>query len=111
MSGRTTPRSESMKAMPRGHVFTDAEWAAITSKTACFRDDQRTFQMSLDHRGSQVARYKREGYKIELFYFLAQRWLDRAWASTSEERPAAWWGNGDHERCSHDCRLFSVHSR
>ena len=44
-----------------------------------------------------VARFKREGYKIELFYFLAQKWLDRAWASTRDEaKLAAWLGNGEH---------------
>ena len=45
-----------------------------------------------------VARQKREGYKIEVFYFLAQGWIDRAWASTKKEgRLAAWWGNGNYE--------------
>ena len=73
--------------------------APITPKTACFcLIDQRTFEC---HWATveAVARFKREGYKIELFYFLAQKWLDRAWASTrDEEKLAAWWGNGDHER-------------
>ena len=73
--------------------------APITSKTACFcLIDQRTFQC---HWATveAVAQRKREGYKIEVFYFLAQGWLDRAWASTKDAaRLAAWWGNGDYEQ-------------
>ena len=73
--------------------------APITSKTACFcLIDQRTFQC---HWATveAVARRKREGYKIEIFYFLAQGWLDRAWASTKDTgRLAAWWGNDDYEQ-------------
>ena len=73
--------------------------APITSKTACFcLIDQRTFECHWT-TVEAVARYKREGYKIELFYFLAQKWLDRAWASTRDgEKLAAWWGNRDHAR-------------
>ena len=73
--------------------------APITPKTACFcLIDQRTFEC---HWATveAVARYKRDGYKIEVFYFLAQGWIDRAWASTKQEgRLAAWWGNDDYER-------------
>lgn len=71
--------------------------APITPKTACFcLIDQRTFECHWATVES-VARHKCEGYKIELFYFLAQKWLDRAWASTRDKRKlAAWWGNGDH---------------
>ena len=71
--------------------------APITTKTACFcLIDQRTFECHWN-TVEAVARYKREGYKIELFYFLAQKWLDRAWASTRDEtKLAAWWGNGEH---------------
>lgn len=71
--------------------------APITPKTACFcLIDQRTFECHWT-TVEAIARYKREGYKIELFYFLAQKWLDRAWASTRDKKKlAAWWGNGDH---------------
>ena len=79
-------------------VYTMLEDAPITSKTACFcLIDQRTFEC---HWATveAVARQKREGYKIEVFYFLAQGWIDRAWASTKKEgRLAAWWGNGNYE--------------
>ena len=81
------------------HVHAMLRDAPITSKTACFcLIDQRTFQC---HWATveAVARRKREGYKIEIFYFLAQGWLDRAWASTKDTgRLAAWWGNDDYEQ-------------
>ena len=94
------------------------EEAPITEKTACFcLIDQRTFEC---HWATveAVARYKRAGYKIELFYFLAQGWIDRAWASTKKEgRLAAWWGNAAYEefralssidRAQTLCRRFSA---
>ena len=73
--------------------------APITPKTACFcLIDQRTFECRWA-TVEAVARYKREGYKIEIFYFLAQGWIDRAWVSTKKEgRLAEWWGNDDYER-------------
>ena len=73
--------------------------APISQKTACFcLIDQRTFECRWN-TVEAVARFKREGYKIELFYFLAQGWIDRAWASTKQAgRLAAWWGNDDYER-------------
>lgn len=73
--------------------------APINPKTACFcLIDQRTFEC---HWATveAIARYKSEGYKIEIFYFLAQRWIDRAWASTKlKGRLATWWGNNDYEQ-------------
>ena len=81
------------------HVHAMLRDAPITSKTACFcLVDQRTFQC---HWATveAIARHKREGYKIELFYFLAQGWIDRAWASTRDTgRLAAWWGNSNYEQ-------------
>ena len=90
--------------------------APITPKKACFcLIDQRTFECHWS-TVQAVARYKPEGYKIEVFYFLAQGWLDRAWASTRDEaRLAAWWGNEDYkefrdlssvERARTLCRRF-----
>jgi len=38
------------------------------------------------------------GHKIELFYFLAQGWIDRAiksWKNDADERCKRWWGNDD----------------
>ena len=72
--------------------------APINQKTACFcLVDQRTFECHWD-TVKAVAQYKRKGYKIEIFYFLAQGWLDRAWASTKDKmRLTQWWGNDQYE--------------
>ena len=72
--------------------------APIESKTACFcLIDQRTFEC---HWASveAVAQHKAEGRKIELFYFLAQGWLDRAQSRASPEKLRAWWGNADYKQ-------------
>lgn len=73
--------------------------APINPKTACFcLVDQRTFEC---HWATveAVARYKQEGYKIEIFYFLARGWIDRAWASTKDKkRLTQWWGNDQYEK-------------
>ena len=96
--GGTTPRSASMKVMP------------TSAFTRCWREHRslrrrRASALSTSVRSNatglpwkQSHNTKREGYKIELFYFLAQKWLDRAWASTRDgKKLAAWWGNGDHK--------------
>ncbi len=71
--------------------------APINPRKACFcLIDQRTFECHWS-TVQTIARHKREGYKIEMFYFLAQGWIDRAWASVAEKgRLAAWWGNDDY---------------
>ena len=96
-------------------IHTMLREAPIGPKTACFcLIDQRTFEC---HWATveAVARHKREGFKIELFYFLAQGWLDRAWSTSRPEKLQAWWGNSDYreflERRPHDranalCRRF-----
>lgn len=45
----------------------------------------------------KLASHKTEGSKIEIFYFLASGWLDRALAGFTKnvEIPAAWWGRDD----------------
>lgn len=57
--------------------------------------DQRTFEC----RWSTVealARYKKSGMKIELFYFLSTGWLDRAMAAMKNiDVLSAWWGRQD----------------
>ena len=65
----------------------------ITAREATFALlDQRTFEC----RWSTVetlARHKTSGTKIELFYFLAASWLDRALAAIHDTSiPEAWWG-------------------
>ena len=72
--------------------------APIGSKTACFcLIDQRTFEC---HWATvkAVAQHKAEGRKIELFYFLAQGWLDRAQSRANPEKLRAWWGNADYKQ-------------
>ncbi len=59
--------------------------------------DQRTFECDWATL-ERIARYKTSGYKIELFYFLANHWFHRALAATTKgERPERWWGRDDLE--------------
>lgn len=68
----------------------------ITEKEATFcLLDQRTFECQW-MTVKKLAHYKKSGNKIELFYFLANSWLERALASQKDltvlER---WWGRDD----------------
>jgi three-Cys-motif partner protein len=61
--------------------------------------DQRTFECEWRTIRS-IASYRAEPlYKIELFYFLAQSWFDRAMAATTTEKGKRqirrWWGGDD----------------
>jgi three-Cys-motif partner protein len=69
-----------------------------TEATFCLLD-QRTFECHWTTLVS-LARHKPSGhFKIELFYFLAQKWLDRALhAQKDSGPPTAWWGRGDWEQ-------------
>jgi three-Cys-motif partner protein len=72
------------------------EWLRPTEATFCLLD-QHTFECEWA-RVRRLADYKRESeYKIELFYFLANWWLDRAVKATTrnEARGHAWWGSDD----------------
>ena len=75
------------------------EEAPIRPTTACFcLIDQRTFEC---HWATveAIARHKREGLKIEVFYFLAQQWLHRSWKSVKDTtKLEAWWGGSDYEQ-------------
>ncbi len=65
-----------------------------TMATFCLLD-QRTFEC---HWATvqTVAQHKKAGHKIEIFYFLANSWLHRAFATTKDEaRKEAWWGRSD----------------
>jgi three-Cys-motif partner protein len=68
----------------------------ITEKEATFcLLDQRTFEC---HWATveKLARFKTSGNKIELFYFLANSWQERAFAAQKKAHvPAAWWGRED----------------
>jgi three-Cys-motif partner protein len=71
------------------------EMLKATEATFCLLD-QHTFEC---HWATvkRLADYKRNSaYKIELFYFLANWWLDRAFSGLrDEERGRAWWGSED----------------
>ena len=58
--------------------------------------DQRTFECDWA-TVKTVAEYKAaDKYKIEIFYFLAEAWLDRAWKSRKyHETLRHWWGRDD----------------
>ena len=85
-------------------IQTILDEAPIGPNTACFcLIDQRTFECHWPTVRA-VAQHKAEGRKIELFYFLAQGWLDRAQSRASREKLRAWWGDGDYE---HFLRLRS----
>lgn len=66
----------------------------ITEKEATFALlDQRTFECHWD-TVRKLAQHKKAGHKIELFYFLAVKWLHRSLAGLANETvPSAWWGN------------------
>ena len=69
----------------------------ITEKEAAFALlDQRTFECHWETL-EKLARHKKSGNKIELFYFLAVKWLHRSLAGiiTNEQKAEAWWGNGN----------------
>lgn len=80
------------------HVHQMLADAPITPTTACFcLLDQRTIEC---HWATveAVAKHKSENYKIEIFYFLAQGWLDRTMANTRDTaKLEAWWGNAGYE--------------
>jgi three-Cys-motif partner protein len=57
--------------------------------------DQRTFECDW-HTVEKVARFKKSGNKIELFYFLANGWFERALSGQKDmDRLARWWGRDD----------------
>lgn len=65
----------------------------ITEKEATFcLLDQRTFECHWS-TVEKLARFKKEERKIELFYFLANSWQERAFAAQKKlDVPEAWWG-------------------
>jgi three-Cys-motif partner protein len=67
----------------------------VQEATFCLLD-QRTFECDWQ-TVVEVARHKKTGNKIELFYFLAQGWLDRSIAALKNPDTdlRKWWGNDD----------------
>ena len=76
-------------------ILTVLKTHPIRSKEATFcLLDQRTFECHWSTVAT-LARHKTAGNKIELFYFLANGWIDRA-VSKKQHKPAEmerWWGN------------------
>jgi three-Cys-motif partner protein len=68
----------------------------ISEKEATFcLLDQRTFECDWA-TVEKIARYKKFGHKIELFYFLATGWLERAFSGQRDmSKRARWWGRDD----------------
>lgn len=60
--------------------------------------DQRTFECKWSTVRA-LSRYKTDGHKIELFYFLPNSWLDRAFSGVTREETRQgvreWWGRDD----------------
>ena len=72
--------------------------STISEKEATFcLLDQRTFECKWS-TVEKLARYKKTGLKIELFYFLANGWFERALSAQKDlEALANWWGRDDWE--------------
>lgn len=69
----------------------------VTEKEAAFALlDQRTFEC---HWATvkKLATHKKQGNKIELFYFLAVKWLHRSFSGLTVDTQKAqkWWGSDD----------------
>ncbi len=67
--------------------------SAITENEATFcLLDQRTFECDWS-TVQKIAQHKAAGHKIELFYFLANGWLERALSGQKDtDKLARWWG-------------------
>lgn len=65
-----------------------------TEATFCLLD-QRTFECHWN-AVEKLAKFKTSGHKIEIFYFLANGWLERALHAQKDLNVlAAWWGRDD----------------
>lgn len=59
--------------------------------------DQRTFECEWATVAA-MARHKRDGHKVEIFYFFPVKWLDRALSALQDEaKLGRWWGRDDWE--------------
>ena len=74
--------------------FSSPDVLRPTEATFCLLD-QRTFECRWD-TVRKLAAYRATDYKIELFYFLANGWLERAFAALEDyDKWQAWWGRSD----------------
>jgi len=73
--------------------------------------DQRTFECDWA-TVKRVAEHKgNDDFKIEIFYFLAEAWLDRAWKSRKQrETLRRWWGRDDMLEFFSLKNVFRAHS-
>jgi three-Cys-motif partner protein len=73
----------------------------ITEKEATFcLLDQRTFECEWN-TVEKIASFKKSGNKIELFYFLANSWFERALSGQKDlDKLARWWGRADWQKLS-----------
>jgi three-Cys-motif partner protein len=73
--------------------------------------DQRTFEC--DWATVEVLAHHKQGNKVELFYFLAAKWFERAISAVKEKgekRIRAWWGRDDWNSLSEMSRLERAHA-
>ena len=91
------------KAAPRELVLSSSSLDSETSYVL-FSDKQKSIGLdealvALRVAGltvQKIARYKTTGHKIELFYFLANSWFERAFSGVHYvEKLARWWGRDD----------------
>jgi three-Cys-motif partner protein len=84
-----------------------------TEATFCLLD-QQTFECQWA-TVEKLARYKKSGHKIEIFYFLANGWLERAFAAQKDlDVLKRWWGRDDWQelyRMSRDERRDALVQR
>lgn len=96
-SAKFTPRDVTIYIGDFNHRIDDILSAGtISQKEATFcLLDQRTFECDWS-TVKKLAGYKKAGMKIELFYFLANGWFERALSGQKDlERLAQWWGRDD----------------
>lgn len=76
-----------------GDILRDAKLKP-SEATFCLLD-QRCFECHWE-TVTKIAKYKKEGNKIEQFYFLAEGWLDRSISGVKDESILTkWWGGSD----------------
>jgi three-Cys-motif partner protein len=81
----------------RSHEILRPSVIKETEATFCLLD-QRTFECKWS-TVEAIARHKKVGMKIEIFYFLANWWLDRGLAAAAgKQKVRDWWGRDDWTR-------------
>ncbi len=96
VSGKTTRDISLYPADFNIAIDTILDAGSISEKEATFcLLDQRTFECKWS-TVQKLARYKKTGMKIELFYFLANGWFERALSAQKDlDALSQWWGRDD----------------